>query len=70
MTEAKVAEPGRKQETPRHGRMNLPFGAPLPPQNGDFSMAPVHPRVPFQGIGILGIGIGPRASPGCSGAKL
>lgn len=37
MTEAKVAETGRKQETtPQHGRMNLHLGAPLPPQNRPF----------------------------------
>lgn len=69
MTEAKVAEPGRKQETtPQHGRMNLRFGAPLPSQNGPFFWAAVHPRVPFPRE--LGLRLRPFASPGCSGAKL
>lgn len=54
MTEVKVAEPGRKQETtPQQRRMNLHFGAPLPPQNRPLFVAALHPHVPFEGIWTL-----------------
>lgn len=59
MTEVKVAEPGRKQETtPQHGRMNLHFGAPLPPQNRPFLMAALRPHIPFEGAGTLASPLG------------
>lgn len=68
MTEAKVAKPGRKQETtPQHGRMNLHFGAPLPSQNEPFLGLQFIPVSPSREWGLW---LRPFVSPGCSGAKL
>lgn len=68
MTEAKVAKPGRKQETtPQHGRMNLHFGAPLPSQNEPFFGLQFIPVSPSREWGLW---LRPFVSPGCSGAKL